>query len=139
MPSAGTLAVPPPPEIMANEASSAVNRRIEITLLHNEVAAAQSLLLGARAAAAAAGPAGGGGGGGGGGPASLLGRLIPDPIFQSACASVGVPAAAFEKGGAGPCGEREDVDLIKKLAQVLTQMKMERVQGHQHGTRRNKW
>lgn len=140
-PASGTQATPPPPEIMANEASSAVNRRIELTLLHNEVATAQSLLVGAKAGA----KAGGGGGGGAasaaaGGPQPLLERLIPDPVFQSACASVGVPAAAFGAGGAGAAGEREEVDLIKKLAQVLTQMRTERVAPtHTHGTRNNKW
>jgi hypothetical protein len=128
---------------MANEASSLVNRRIELALLHNEVQAAQILLVDAKAAAAAGGSGGigsGGGGGSGGGarPPPLLERLLPDPAFQSACASVGVPAATFEKGGAGAGGEREEVDLIKKLAQVLTQMKMERVQGHTYGTRANK-
>ena len=140
-PAPGTRAVPPPPEIMATEASSLVNRRIELALLHNEVQTAQSLLAGAKA--------GGGGGGGSGGASSggappstpLLDRLLPDPVFQSACDTVGVAATLFSHGGAGAGGEREELDLIKKLALVLTQMKMERVASaaHGHGTRASKW
>ena len=142
-PHEGTLATPPPPEVMANEASSHVNRRIELALLHNEVQAAQSLLAVARALGG-----GGGGGGEGGGAASslsLLARLAPDPAFRAACASVGVPAAAFAAAaaaaaagggeGGGDCGSgcgaytavkdrAMELDLIKKLSLVLTQMKM---------------
>jgi hypothetical protein len=136
-PAPGTRAVPPPPEIMATEASSLVNRRIELVLLHNEVQTAQSLLAGAKAG-------GGGGSGGassGGAPPStpLLDRLLPDPVFQGACDTVGVAAALFSHGGAGAGGEREELDLIKKLALVLTQMKMERGTAHGHGTRASKW
>ncbi len=77
-PSAESLAVPPPPEIMASGASSLVNGRIRLALLRNLVSPAQRLL---------------------GGGQGLLARLAHDPVFCSAAAAVGLSASLLERAG----------------------------------------
>ena len=86
-PSAESLAVPPPPEVMASGASSLVNARIRLALLRNLVSPAQRLL---------------------GGGQGLLARLARDPAFCSAAAAVGLSAALLARAGGEGCEGADD-------------------------------
>ena len=103
----GSLAVPPPPEVMENTASSLVNCRIKLALLRNYVNPAQRALRGAAAAG------------------SLLARLAAEPAFTEAADSVGLTAALLaralgrggeEGGGGGGGGAEGDASALQVRA-----------------------
>ena len=80
-PRAVSRAVPPPQEIMENEASSLVNCRIKVALLRNLVTPAQRLLL----------------------RGGLLARLAAEPVFWGVAEGVGLTSALLARAlGAEP-------------------------------------
>lgn len=126
-PARGTLAIPPPYELMHPEGNVLVNRRIEMSLLHNEVATAQRV---------ASSP-------------GKLQQLLADPLFQRVCSEVGftkdslqpAPRSRFRvdpiSGKTRTKEEisvemaRAEVDRLKKLALVLTDFRALALQAEQ--------
>lgn len=115
-PSPDSLAFPPPTEIMQPAGNMIVNRRIEATMLHNEVSVAQKIAND---------------------PVKLA-ALLEEKLFQQACTTVGFPIESLrpavrtqfktnpqtgrhrKKDEIDQLMIKADIDRIKKLALVLT-------------------